>query len=609
MKVPQGYKWTELGVIPEDWEVKNFSEVFDMYPNNTYPRDCMNNVWGRFRNIHYGDILIKYPTIVDMNHCDIPFLNDNVKVKPHKIVRSGDVIIADTAEDEMVGKCIEVKNTENFSIIAGLHTLFCRPKDIYASGWLGYFINSNHYHRQLLPYVTGIKVSSISRNSIQETEVLIPPFTEQNAIAEALSDVDALIAVLDKKIEKKRLIKQGVMQELLTGKKRLERFIEPWGFDTISNICEILDNKRIPLNDEQRVAGQYPYCGANGIVDYIDQYIFDEELILMAEDGGNFDQFATRPIAYIMNGKYWVNNHVHILKTKPNYHQQFIFYLLEHKDITNNIAGGTRSKLTKKQLEQIELFFPQNKEEQRMIASILSDMDKEIADLEARRNKYTQIKSGMMQKLLTGQIRLIQKRQARTIPLDAHIVAGHIVHKLHESRDWGRTKLQKSLHLIGYHCQLDLGNEYIRNTAGPDDQQLMNYIDRKFLNYGHVRKIISRDSPGKKHYNYVPTGKIDEIEFVFEQYSADTRNRINGLLAKIERMDLGRAEIISTLYAVWNNRLIKHEPISDDLLLADFYAWSDHKADFSRDLVLRGLDYMRQEGIIPTGWGQYIDKK
>ena len=236
-------------------------------------------------------------------------------------------------------------------------------------------------------------------------------------------------------------------------------------------------------------------------------------------------------------------------------------------------------------------------------------MDKEIADLEARRDKYTQIKSGMMQKLLTGQIRLIHKRQARIIPLDAHIVAGHIVNKLHESRGWGRTKLQKSLHLIGYHCQLDLGNEYIRNTAGPDDQKLMSYIDQKFLNYGQVRKVEFRDSAGRKHYNYVPTAKIDEIEFAFEQYPADIRNRINGLLAKIERMDLGRAEIISTLYAVWNNRLIKHEPSSDDLLLADFYAWSDHKADFSRDLVLRGLDYMRQEGIIPTGWGQYIDKK
>ena len=288
---------------------------------------------------------------------------------------------------------------------------------------------------------------------------------------------------------------------------------------------------------------------------------------------------------------------------------RFIYYLLSNNDLSELITGSGQPQIVRKVLSEYSIKIPSDYAEQYAIASILSNMDKEIADLEARRDKYTQIKSGMMQKLLTGQIRLIHKRQARIIPLDAHIVAGHIVHKLHESRGWGRTKLQKSLHLIGYHCQLDLGNEYIRNTAGPDDQKLMSYIDQKFLNYGQVRKVEFRDSAGRKHYNYLPTAKIDEIEFAFEQYPADIRNRINGLLAKIERMDLGRAEIISTLYAVWNNRLIKHEPISDDLLLADFYAWSDHKADFSRDLVLRGLDYMRQEGIIPTGWGQYIDKK
>lgn len=86
MNIPQGYKQTELGIIPEDWEIKNFSQVFDMYPNNTYPRDRMNDVHGLFRNIHYGDILIKYPTIVDVKNCHIPFLNNEIKIKPHKTV-------------------------------------------------------------------------------------------------------------------------------------------------------------------------------------------------------------------------------------------------------------------------------------------------------------------------------------------------------------------------------------------------------------------------------------------------------------------------------------------------------------------------------------------
>jgi type I restriction enzyme S subunit len=74
-------------------------------------------------------------------------------------------------------------------------------------------------------------------------------------------------------------------------------------------------------------------------------------------------------------------------------------------------------------------------------------------------------------------------------------------------------------------------------------------------------------------------------------------------------MDLARAEIVSTLYAVWNNRIIKEQPINDDLLLEDFYDWSEHKSDFNRNLVLRGLNYMREAGIIPIGWGKYIDKR
>ena len=406
MNIPQGYKQTELGIIPEDWEVKSFSQIFDMYPNNTYPRDCMNNSRGVVRNIHYGDVLIKYPTIVDVEKCAIPHLNEDVKIKLQKLVQSGDIIIADTAEDETVGKCVEIKNVGNNKIVAGLHTFFCRPTAPFAAGWLGYYINSTNYHNQLIPYITGIKVSSISRTSIQETKLLVPPIAEQKAIAEALSDVDGLIAALDKKIAKKRLLKQGAMQQLLSGKKRLPGFTDKWIKCELLTVCNVLDNKRVPLNDEQRTSGIYPYCGANGIVDYIDKYIFDEDLILIAEDGGNFDQYETRPIAYWMSGKYWVNNHAHVLKAKNEYNQRYIFYQLEHKDITDYIVGGTRTKLTRAQLDKIGISMPSTYAEQQAIATILSDMDKEIADLEAQRNKYRLLKSGMMQKLLTGQVRL-----------------------------------------------------------------------------------------------------------------------------------------------------------------------------------------------------------
>lgn len=246
-------------------------------------------------------------------------------------------------------------------------------------------------------------------------------------------------------------------------------------------------------------------------------------------------------------------------------------------------------------------------------------MDNEIAKLEARRNKYKLIKSGMMQKLLTGQIRLVKPlapiipletpdAQIREIPLQTHVVTGHIVNALYQSSGWGRTKLQKTLHLVGYHCQLDFGNDYIRNTAGPDDQAMMNHIDSKFKQYRHVR-IEAKKENGKTRYNYIPTAMIDELEQVYETYPQTIRHAVDSLINKIKKMDLARAEIVSTLYAVWNNRIIKGEPISDDLLLEDFYAWSKHKLDFSPDQVLCELNYMRKEEIIPIGWGKYIDNK
>ena len=165
------------------------------------------------------------------------------------------------------------------------------------------------------------------------------------------------------------------------------------------------------------------------------------------------------------------------------------------------------------------------------------------------------------------------------------------------------------MHLIGYCAQLNLGNEYIRNTAGPDDQQLMNYIDQKFRQYRHVNKVCEKLPDGKTHYSYTPTPMIQDVEMAYEKYPKELREQVDALIDKLNTMDLAGAEILSTLYAVWNNRIIKQEQITDDLLIADFYAWSTHKADFEEARVRKVLNYMRSEGITPTGWDKYIDKK
>jgi type I restriction enzyme S subunit len=152
-----------------------------------------------------------------------------------------------------------------------------------------------------------------------------------------------------------------------------------WETKAIGDITECLDNRRIPIRESDRksVANEFPYCGANGVLGFIDDYIFDEELILIAEDGGNFYEWEHRPIAYKMSGKYWVNNHAHVLKAK-NIDQNFLFYTLQHKDITSWLVGGTRAKLNRGVLDKITIIAPQDIAEQIVIAKALSDIDKLI---------------------------------------------------------------------------------------------------------------------------------------------------------------------------------------------------------------------------------------
>ncbi len=216
-------KMTELGEIPEDWEVKTLSEIFEFKPNNTFTRDCLNDSKGEYQNVHYGDVLIKYSSILDCSKESIPFINEGINVKFSKYgIMEGDIIIADTAEDETVGKVVEILNLGEKKIVSGLHTFLCRKiTDDFAPKWLGYFMNQAIFHNQLLPFITGTKVSAISRTAIQKVKVLIPSKEEQTAIANVLSSIDKEIETLNTKLEKYRNLKTAMMQQLLTGKIRL----------------------------------------------------------------------------------------------------------------------------------------------------------------------------------------------------------------------------------------------------------------------------------------------------------------------------------------------------------------------------------------------------
>jgi type I restriction enzyme S subunit len=177
---------------------------------------------------------------------------------------------------------------------------------------------------------------------------------------------------------------------------------EEWLIDTIEECCDILDFRRIPLSEETRrnMKGRYPYYGANGVLDYINDYIFDDDLILLAEDGGHFEEYRTRPIAYIVSGKCWVNNHAHVLRAKTGYCREWIFYNLVHRNLIPFIHGSTRSKLNQRELRTIPIPVPPFPEQQK-IAAILSSIDETIQKTQSIIDHSQKLKRGLMQQLFT----------------------------------------------------------------------------------------------------------------------------------------------------------------------------------------------------------------
>lgn len=199
-----------------------FGDLFDFIPNNAFTRAQLSDS-GKVKNIHYGDILTKFGANISADSNEIPYIEREIDLSrfaEKSYLQSGDIVIADTAEDDTVGKALEVINVE-CPVLAGQHTLLCRPKANFAEKFLGYYLNAACYHDQLLPFIVGTKVSSISKASVAQTRLVVPKYKEQQAISCILSDMDDEITELEQKLEKYRQVKKGMMQQLLTGKIRL----------------------------------------------------------------------------------------------------------------------------------------------------------------------------------------------------------------------------------------------------------------------------------------------------------------------------------------------------------------------------------------------------
>jgi len=245
-------------------------------------------------------------------------------------------------------------------------------------------------------------------------KIFVPPLPEQKKIAAILSSVDEAIQTTQAVIEQTRRVKEGLLQELLTkgiGHTRFKQteigeIPEAWEVRKLGQVLESLDHERVPVKSEDRrkIQGGVPYYGASGIIDWVDRALFNGELLLVGEDGANLLD-RNSPIAFVIRGPSWVNNHAHVYRSRGQVLLDFVAHAIENQSLKPWVTGSAQPKLNGRTASRIPLPLPPM-DEQELICAVVGRSD-DAGDFGRQRvEALRRIKAGLLQDLLTGKVRV-----------------------------------------------------------------------------------------------------------------------------------------------------------------------------------------------------------
>lgn len=401
MEIKPGYKQTEIGVIPEDWEVYTIQELID--------QGCilyhMDGNHGSYypRNKEFKPHGVPYIGTNDFDQGTVSFLKckylsyQRASSMKKGIAQDGDILFAHNAT---VGPVARLTTEYSFVILSTSATAYRTDNLRLFNEWLLFIMQSDFFVRQYTA-----NMSQTTRNQVPITmqrKLLVPVSRpdEQKLISAVLSDIDSLITSLEKLIEKKKLIKQGVMQELLTGKRRLPGFSGEWETKRLGDIASIKKGQQLN-SDCFGDFGVYPVMNG-GILPsgYTTDYNSDGKELIISE-GGNSCGFVN-----YVEGRFWQGGHCYSLTTDQD--DMYLYYALKfkEKEIMGLRVGSGLPNVQKNRLSELPTLLP-TIQEQSEIAAVLTDIGSEIKNLEMSRAKHLLLKQAMMQELLTGRIRLI----------------------------------------------------------------------------------------------------------------------------------------------------------------------------------------------------------
>ncbi len=382
----------------------------------------MNYKDGSTKNIHYGDILIKFDEYIDVQQKSIPFINGEnslSKFKTTSYLKDGDIIIADTAEDETVGKVTEISNIKEQKVLSGLHTIPCRPKRKFASMFLGFYMNSKSFHKQLIPLITGIKVSSISKTSIATTTISVPTFEEQEKISKFLVAINKMIKEQESKISILETYNKGLISKIFKQeirfkdddgnefpdweKVKLSDLVNHYGGTALESLVKENGSCKFISIGNYTPNGKYFDNGQR--IDPVgrakDKLLNKNDLVMVLNDKTKNGTIIGSTIL-IDDDNYIYNQRSERLICKNNVLANFLWNYINSPVIKNKILqlvqGGTQIYVNFSSVYNLDMYLPCIKEQNR-ISSFLNQLDDILEQEKVYLNQLKILKRGLLQQM------------------------------------------------------------------------------------------------------------------------------------------------------------------------------------------------------------------
>ena len=607
------FKDTEVGRIPEDWEATRIDKLCCLKARIGW----QGLTTGEY--LPQGDYVLVTGT--DFNDGYIDWKNcyyvskwrydQDINIQ----IKEGDVLIS---KDGTIGKVAFLDSIPGPGTLnSGVFVVRPKQDNVINKAYLSWIFKSIWFKSFIDQLTAGSTINHLYQKDFVKFQLVYPnDISEQSRIATALSAIDNLISELGKLIDKKRAIKQGAMQQLLTGKKRLKGFNEPWVEKKLGEDALILrGGSPRPIEDYITDSQDGLNWIKIGDVKPNDKY-FRKTAEKIKKEGLNKTRQVKKGDFILSNSMSFgrpyildIDGCIHdgwlvIQDYQETYDMLFLYYILCSDAVMNQYAsmaaGSSVQNLNKEKVANVLLYAPSSLKEQSAIAKVLSSMDEEISFLETKREKYNAIKQGMMQQLLTGKIRLVEtavkpNATSANVHFRRSVWAAEIAERLYEEPTFGHVKMEKILFLTERLCHIDIGSHYHRDAAGPYDNNALRSIDSQLKKQKWFE--VQRTEKG---YRYVPMRNCGKHKTYFNRYYSGIVPMFDKIINTFKTQNTERCEIVATLYSAWEDLLHSNKSFTDaDIVNEVLNNWHESKKRISQDRWLKAIQWMRDNGFAP----------